>query len=291
MWRFIWLSSLLALTTPVMAAEPVGAEYLRGVEIWRSEFDADIRTAGWLETVGRERVREGTWTLGSSADSGIGLPSPAPALVGNLTRRGDRFRFEPANGVTMLIDDQPVTAAVELSSQEGAGTIRVGGLRLTVRKIGEDFYLNITNPNSPAIAAFKGTSWFPVDPSYRVVGQFLPYKRPQEVVLTLTFASATKTFKSTGDVSFRLNGRPMKLKTYLLEDELFLIFQDATNGIGTYGGGRFLSAPMPKNGLTTLDFNKAFNPYCAVNPFAICPLAPAVNRLPVRVAAGAKFEK
>ena len=82
----------------------------------------------------------------------------------------------------------------------------------------------------------------------------------------------------------------MKLKTYLLDDELFLIFQDGTNGIETYGGGRFLSAPMPKNGLTTLDFNKAFNPYCAVNPFAICPLAPAVNRLPVRVAAGAKLE-
>jgi len=55
-------------------------------------------------------------------------------------------------------------------------------------------------------------------------------------------------------------------------------FQDGTNGSQTYGGGRVLSAPTPKDGLTTLDFNKSVNPYCAVNPFAICPLAPAVNR-------------
>ena len=67
----------------------------------------------------------------------------------------------------------------------------------------------------------------------------------------------------------------MKLKTFILGDELFLIFQDATNGVETYGGGRFLSAPLPENGLTTLDFNKAFNPYCAFNPYVLCPITPA----------------
>ena len=291
MWRFVWLASLFGLGVPAHAADPADAQYLKNIEAWRSEFDADIRKTGWLETVGRERIREGTSTLGTSPASGIVLPSPAPARLGSLTRRGDRFEFEPATGVSVLVDERPVTTRVELPTQQGAGKIQAGGLTLSVRRISDDFHLSIEDANSPAIAAFKGTSWFPIDSSYRVVGRFLAYEKPQEVVLTLTFESATKAFVSTGDVTFQLKGRSLTLKTFIDEDELFLIFQDETNGVQTYGGGRFLTAPMPANGLTTLDFNKAFNPYCAVNPFVICPIAPAVNRLPIAIAAGARFEK
>jgi len=291
MSRFLWIAPLLVLATPAAAAGSVDSQYVREVESWRKHFDADLLSEGWLETVGREKVHEGSVSLGASPASGIVLPSPAPAQVGSLTRRGDRFEFEPAQNVTVLVDDRPVTASAELSTEQGAGKITAGGLTLSVRRISDDFYLNIENPNSPAIAAFTGTTWFPVDPSYRVAGRFLPYEKPQEVVLALTFESTTKPFTSTGDVEFQLKGQALKLKTFILDDELFLIFQDETNGIESYGGGRFLSAPLPQNGVTTLDFNKAFNPYCAVNPFVICPLSPAVNRLPVRIAAGARFDK
>jgi uncharacterized protein (DUF1684 family) len=290
MWRFIWLASLWALATPTAAADPVEAQYLKDIETWRSAFDADIRTAGWLEMVGREKIREGSWSMGASPASDIVLPPTAPAQVGRLIRGGGRFEFEPASGVTVLIDDRAETTVVVLSTQQGAGKIRVGGFTLAVRRISDEFYLNIEDANSPAIATFKGTNWFPVDPSYRVVGRFLPYEKSQEVVLTLTFESATKAFVSTGDVAFQVKGQSMQLKTFIDEDELFLIFQDETNGVETYGGGRFLSAPMPAHGLTTLDFNKAFNPYCAVNPFVICPITPAANRLPVAIAAGARFK-
>jgi uncharacterized protein (DUF1684 family) len=279
------------LAAPGNAAGPVDAQYVEDVANWRREHDVSIRKDGWLDTVGREKIREGRSTVGASSASDIVLPPPAPAQVGALTRRGERFEFEAIKDVSVLVDDQPVTMGVALSTEPGAGRIRIGDLTLSVRRIADDYYLNISNADSPAVAAFQGTSWFPVDPSYRVEGRFLAYDKPQEVVLALTFASATKTFTSTGDVAFRLNGRSMRLKTFIDEDELFLIFQDETNGIETYGGGRFLSAPLPKNDLTILDFNKAFNPYCAVNPFVICPIAPAVNRLPTRIAAGARFER
>ena len=112
--------------------------------------------------------------------------------------------------------------------------------------------------------------------------RFLSYDKPREIVLALTFESATKKFMSTGDVEFHLNGRTLKLQSLVDGEELFLIFQDETNGAETYGGGRYLLAPLPKDGLTTLDFNKAFNPYCAVNPYVICAVTPSQNRLPVR---------
>jgi uncharacterized protein (DUF1684 family) len=55
------------------------------------------------------------------------------------------------------------------------------------------------------------------------------------------------------------------------------------------GGGRFLDAPLPKDGITTLDFNKAYNPYCSVNDNVMCPVVPTTSRLGVRVVAGEKY--
>ena len=69
------------------------------------------------------------------------------------------------------------------------------------------------------------------------------------------------------------------------------MFQDRTNGRESYGGGRFLNAPPPKDGTTVLDFNKAFNPYCSVNEFVVCTVPPPENRLTVRVAAGEQYAR
>jgi hypothetical protein len=87
-----------------------------------------------------------------------------------------------------------------------------------------------------------------------------------------------------------LDGRAVRLRTFNDESELFVMFQDETNGRETYGGGRFLNAPMPKDGTTVLDFNKAFNPYCSVNHYVMCPIPPAENRVGVRVVAGELFD-
>jgi uncharacterized protein (DUF1684 family) len=72
------------------------------------------------------------------------------------------------------------------------------------------------------------------------------------------------------------------------EDHLFIIFRDLTYRTTTYGAGRFLYAPMPKDGKVILDFNKAENPPCAFTAFATCPLPPRGNRLNVSIPAGEK---
>ena len=280
--------TLLSLSAAAGAAD---TQYAEEIAKWRQEFDADMRTGGWLVTIGRERVREGTWTVGASPESRIVLPTPSPPRVGTLIRRSEHFEFEPAEGIKILIDDRVVTNRTQLPTQRETGKITAGDLSLTVRRIADDYYLNIAYPNNPAIGQFKGLTWFTIDPAYHVVAKFLPYEKAQQVVLALTFENATQTFPSTGDVVFHAGGQSMKLKTFILGDKLFLIFHDATNGAETYGGGRFLYAPLPQNGLTTLDFNKAFNPYCAFNSYVLCPVVPAVNRLPARIAAGAQFRK
>ena len=65
-------------------------------------------------------------------------------------------------------------------------------------------------------------------------------------------------------------------------------FLDATNGIDTYDGGRFLDMKVPKSNEVIIDFNKAYNPYCAYNPVYSCPIVPLENELPIEIKAGVK---
>ena len=76
------------------------------------------------------------------------------------------------------------------------------------------------------------------------------------------------------------------------EDYLFLPFTDKTNGEETYAGGRYIDLSIPEGDSITIDFNKAYNPYCAYNKKFSCPLVPSVNALDTKVLAGVKdFKK
>jgi uncharacterized protein len=100
---------------------------------------------------------------------------------------------------------------------------------------------------------------------------------------------AVEPWPTPGKVVFSLKGREFTLHPVLDgpdAKELFFIFRDGTTGSDTYGGGRFLYAPMPVNGELVLDFNKAESPPCAFTAFATCPLPPKENALPIRIEAG-----
>ena len=96
---------------------------------------------------------------------------------------------------------------------------------------------------------------------------------------------------SPGALIFRHNGSDYRLDTTgdLSDSQLFVIFADQTNGRETYGAGRFLYVATPgEDGMTVIDFNKAYNPPCAFTPYATCPLPPEQNYLALRVTAGEK---
>ena len=69
---------------------------------------------------------------------------------------------------------------------------------------------------------------------------------------------------------------------------MFLPFLDATNGVETYGGGRYLDMKVPKSNEVIIDFNKAYNPYCVYNHEYSCPIVPLENELDVEINAGVK---
>jgi hypothetical protein len=94
-------------------------------------------------------------------------------------------------------------------------------------------------------------------------------------------------------VVFKINGQELKLTAVggNAANGLFFVFNDATAQNDTYPGGRFLETGPIVDGHVVLDFNRAYNPPCAVTPYATCPLAPKENRLAVAIPAGEKFDK
>jgi uncharacterized protein (DUF1684 family) len=93
---------------------------------------------------------------------------------------------------------------------------------------------------------------------------------------------------SPGYAEFTVDGKTVRLEPVSDGDGLSFMFKDATSGQTTYAPGRFLDSDMPKNGIVTLDFNKAYNPPCAFTAFATCPLPPKQNNLTIAVDAGEK---
>lgn len=281
------LAGLGALLSAGAQAELGG--YVAGIEKWRQDFDADIRTGGWLTLVGRTKLDEGPWTLGSDPKSALVLPAKAPGKLGTLSRSGSAFHFEPTAGVAVTLGGKAVAGAVELPTKAGSDRLASGDLTVAVRQIGDDFYLLVADTRSPAIEAFKGTAWYPISTSYRVSAKFVPYAEAETAHVPLTHVTSKQTMQSEGDLVFELAGKSFRLKTFTDEDGLFVMFEDPTNGKGTYGGGRFVHAPKPTDGVTALDFNKAFNPYCSLNPYIMCPMPPPQNRLTVKIVAGEAY--
>ena len=145
------------------------------------------------------------------------------------------------------------------------------------------------NAESALLKSFTGLGWFPIDPAYRVVARFAPFDAPKPVEVPNILGDLER-YTSPGMLTFTLNGQQCVLQPFQVgrgeSSRFFIVFKDLTSGKETYGAARFVNASLPKEGATIIDFNRAFNPPCAYNPFTTCPLPLPSNRLSVRILAG-----
>ena len=126
-----------------------------------------------------------------------------------------------------------------------------------------------------------------VDRAWLVPAHLERYDPPKKLVVP-NVVGFDETVDCPGVLSFRIGKTEYKLEPMSeAKEDMWIVFGDATNGRDTYGGGRFLYLPAPNaDGLTIVDFNRAYNPPCVFTPYATCPLPTPENRLPVRVEAG-----
>lgn len=137
---------------------------------------------------------------------------------------------------------------------------------------------------------FRGLNYFPIDPKYKVRANL--EKLPGNQLLEVgTSDGATEEYTKYAYAIFQLKGLDQRVLLLKSDDEngdpyLFLPFGDRTNGEETYGGGRYLDLEFTNSRTVEIDFNLAYNPYCAYNPEYSCPLPPSENRLALSVKAG-----
>jgi uncharacterized protein (DUF1684 family) len=133
--------------------------------------------------------------------------------------------------------------------------------------------------------------YFDVDPSYAVPASLeLADERPVFEMPTST--GKRRRMQRVGVLEFTLQGQPMTLGAFVEEGQqivnLSVPFADLTTGSETYPAGRYLDLHPTSTGFYTIDFNKAYNPYCAYNQSYDCPFPPPSNRLKVPIRAGEK---
>lgn len=155
-----------------------------------------------------------------------------------------------------------------------------------------------TSPESPIPREerefFRGLSYFPPDPSYRFELDLHEHDNKETVEIEDT-AGQIRQFLRWGEFRFEVNGVKCTLQAYSndpVREGLFIPFKDETNGLETYGAGRYIDlhyeTDRTPEGKWILDFNKAYNPWCAYSMYYACPYVPPENHLKVPIRAGEK---
>ena len=158
-----------------------------------------------------------------------------------------------------------------------------------------------SHPQSPLTREqkkdFKGLNYFPENSDLRFDVTVEPYPE-QEMIEMQTSTGGIQEYIRFGKFKFEVDGQVAELTIYVSEHDYFLPFADSLAGTETYGAGRYLEPEPIGSGRFYIDFNLAYNPYCAynepyeINPNAVqrwsCPLTPKENRLSIPILAGEK---
>ncbi len=164
-------------------------------------------------------------------------------------------------------------------------------IQLFQQEMNHEFSDSLKSPlTKKNIKQFKELDFFPIDSSFRIDAAFI--RTPFEIPFPMkTTTSRAPIYVKYGEAVFTLNNVKCKLNIYQnqelikkegYQDHLFLPFTDATNGDGSYGGGRYIDLKIPEKETIVIDFNKAYNHKYS------CPVPPRSNNLQLEIKAGVK---
>ena len=289
--RIAVIAGIVIFALPALSVQPPDAAYLQSFEKWKSELVDDLKQ-NWLVLAGLFWLKPGANTFGAASDNSIVLPS-GPAHAGTFQLQGDSVSVEVQKGEAAKIEGKPLSQSKLQADVTGNATvIEMGSLRMHLIQRGKRLGIRVKDLNSEAARNYAGPIFFPLDMTYRVTGTFVPSDGKKTVDVPNVLGDVTPT-PVAGEVRFNLNGQDLTL-TALSGDPakgLSFVIGDLSGKTDTYPGGRFLDSDPVIDGKVVLDFNRAYNPPCAVTPYATCPLAPKENRLPVAVLAGEKYDR
>lgn len=273
------------------ASSSVDPAYQQSFDQWKNELVEDLKQE-WLPLAGLFWLKPGENTFGTDPKNAVVFPK-GPAHAGSFNLQGKIITATFISDSHAVIEGKPVATAELQPDAPGKPTVvELGNLRFHAIVRGERVGIRLKDLDSDAARQYQGVQFFPLDMSYRVTATWLPSDGKQTIDVPNVLGDVTPT-PVAGTAVFKINGQEMRL-TDLGGDAakgLFFVFSDPTSKTNTYPGGRFLKTGPVTNGTVVLDFNRAYNPPCAVTAYATCPLAPKENRLSVAVPAGQEYDR
>jgi len=270
----------------------VDQSYRRSFEKWRADLIED-RKQNWLPLVGLFWLKPGENSFGSDQQNAVVLPgNSAPPRAGSFLLQGKDITLNVLPGVAVSIGGKPVsTERLDPDVSGHPSIVEMGSLRMHLILRAERAGIRVKDLKNPDIEKYAGPTFYPLDATYVVEATWVPSdgKRTVQVPNVLGDVTATAV---VGEARFRLAGQDLRLIAVGGDSAhgLFIIFNDPTRKTETYPAGRFLDTESVHEGKVTLDFNRAYNPPCALTPYATCPLPPKENQLVVEIKAGEKYD-
>ncbi|MCH8495325.1 MAG: DUF1684 domain-containing protein [Balneolales bacterium] len=247
---------------------------------------------GWLRLTGMYWLEEGENTFGSGSDNDIVFPEVyIPERAGSFWLEGDSVQILVKPEAPVTIEDLPVRPdrKVLFFSEDLSPMANQGSLHWRVIRRDDLLGIRLYNTDNEVVDAFTGFDRYEVDPKYNVKARFRAHEEPTTVSVVNVLGQESEV-NSPGRLHFHLDGEPFSLIALEGNDRMFLILGDKTNRSETFQGGRYMYIDYPEDGsdITSIDFNKAYNPPCAFSEYTTCQFPPRENILETFVRAGEK---
>ena len=264
--------------------------YVASVEKWQENRLEGLKDKnGWLNLAGIYWLEDGVKTLGSDPSNDIVFPAKAPAFIATLSIKDPSVHLSVNEEVELFYKNEAVRELdLSFDSSGNPSYITHGDFAWYIMKRHHSLAIRLRDYKHPAIEALDHIPSYPIDPDYIVEARLAPFDEAKTITVPTPFQDYTQDYKCPGELHFKLKGKKLTLLPFSSGDEYFIIISDETSAIETYGAGRFMYAAPDSSGRILLDFNKAYNPPCAVTEFAACPMPPPENHLPVKIEAGEK---
>lgn len=286
----IFLFELISCNNSKKTTDP---EYVSEIEHWQQlRVDSLKGHTGYLNLAGLFWLSNESSSIGADSSNTFIFPAKAPKNLGKIIIKDDSIWFiQHQAGLVKLAGN--IGSDTTLIYVEGSVNIRMnfGDLHWYIIKRGTDYGVRLKDYNHPLLASFNHIDNYPIDEAWKVKATWEEYSIPKTVIVHNQVGMELEQ-QVFGALHFELNGNPYKLEPLGPADGevYFVLIYDKTSGHETYGSGRYIYVPsVDENGITFIDFNKAYNPPCVYTEFATCLFPHEANRLPLKIEAGEKY--
>jgi uncharacterized protein (DUF1684 family) len=287
----IMIAFLLDLFSGV-SAQTTNKQLAEEIKQWDAKRLSELKSAtGWVNLAGLYWLKQGENKFGSASNNELVFTHQAfPAYLGKFILTENNVTWETAEGNQVTEKNIPFQSGIVFQTDPPTAlSLSYKTFRWSIIKRENLIGVRFRDLANPALDALQKIERYKPSVDWILDAEFKPSL--VQTITTTNVLGQSYQQPHPGKIQFKIDGISYTLDVVDEGEEgkYHIVFGDATNGDETYHSGRFIDIPKPDaNGMTKIDFNKAYNPPCAFSEFSTCPIPTKANTLSVPIKAGEK---